>query len=110
MPDDAKQSPTALVTGGRRGIGRAIAVELASRGYDVAIADVIDDDDTALTLRAIEGHGQRSLFVQSNLQEVESHVEVLERVLAWCGEEAGFGAKAGLLIALRQPANPIDLP
>src|SRR5258708_3386641 len=100
MPDDAKQSLAALVSGGRRGIGRAIAVELASRGYDVAITDLIDDEDTALTLRAIEDQGQRSLFVQSNLQDVESHERVLERVLAWCGNldclvnNAGIGSPA----------------
>ncbi|MBC8745534.1 NAD(P)-dependent dehydrogenase (short-subunit alcohol dehydrogenase family) [Paraburkholderia sp. WC7.3g] len=100
MLDDAMQPLAALVTGGRRGIGRAIAVELASRGYDVAITDVVDDEDTALTLRAIEDQGRRSLFVQANLQDVASHTRVLERVLAWCGDldclvnNAGIGSPA----------------
>src|SRR5258708_19740109 len=94
MAEDAKQVLAAPVTGWRRGIGRAIAVELASRGYDVAITDLIDDEDTALTLRAIEDQGQRSLFVQSNLQDVESHERVLERVLARCGNLDCLGHNA----------------
>lgn len=83
MPDDIQQRATALVTGGRRGIGRAIAVELACRGYDVAISDVVDDAEAALTLSAIAEMGARSLFVQSNLQDVASHAQALERVFAW---------------------------
>jgi NAD(P)-dependent dehydrogenase (short-subunit alcohol dehydrogenase family) len=111
MPEDIKQQPTALVTGGRRGIGRAIAVELARRGYDVAISDLLEDADAALTLRAIEACGARALFVQSNLQNVASHAQALERVLAWCAQldclvnNAGIGSPArGDLLDLRPEA------
>ncbi|MBU6488381.1 MAG: SDR family NAD(P)-dependent oxidoreductase, partial [Burkholderiales bacterium] len=45
---------TALVTGGRRGIGRAIAIELAKRGFDVAFTDVAAGDDVQGTLAEIE--------------------------------------------------------
>lgn len=94
------ETRTALVTGGRRGIGRAIALELASRGYDVAITDMVDDEDTALTLTAIEHFGVRSLFVEANLRDVASHADVLDRVLTWCGtldclvNNAGIGSPA----------------
>ena len=84
-PDAERPFPAALVTGGRRGIGRAIAIELASRGYDVAITDVVEDDDAAATLRAIEDQGARSLFIASDLQALSSHAEVLDRLLTWCG-------------------------
>lgn len=106
--EGAGQFPAALVTGGRRGIGRAVAIELASRGYDVAIADVVEDDDAAATLKAIEDHGARALFIEADLQVLASHAALLERLLAWCGRldclvnNAGIGSPArGDLLELR---------
>lgn len=75
----------ALVTGARRGIGRAIACELARRGYDVAFTDIEDDEDTNVTARSIEAHGVRTLFVRSNLGAVASHAMLVERVVDWGG-------------------------
>src|ERR1700733_4514952 len=49
------QTPhTALVTGGARGIGRAIATALADEGHRVAVAD-IDDAQANDTAKAING-------------------------------------------------------
>jgi NAD(P)-dependent dehydrogenase (short-subunit alcohol dehydrogenase family) len=47
---------TVVVTGGGRGIGRAIVVELASRGHQVAVVDV-RGDDAASTAAAVAGAG-----------------------------------------------------
>ena len=38
------QGKTAVVTGARRGIGRAIALALAEAGADVAVCDIVADD------------------------------------------------------------------
>ena len=45
---------TALVTGAARGIGAAIATELAAQGHRVAVADILDQD-AAKTAAAIDG-------------------------------------------------------
>jgi len=44
----------ALVTGAARGIGRAIAIELAEAGNKVVVADILDDE-AAATAADIEG-------------------------------------------------------
>jgi NAD(P)-dependent dehydrogenase (short-subunit alcohol dehydrogenase family) len=43
--------PVALVTGARRGIGRAICVALAKSGNDIAFTDVAEDEATEETLK-----------------------------------------------------------
>lgn len=92
------QRPVALVTGGRRGIGRAIACELARRGYDVAITDLDDDEDASVTTRTIEAQGGRALFVRANLGDVTSHAAAVDRVVGWGGpidclvNNAGIGS------------------
>jgi 3-oxoacyl-[acyl-carrier protein] reductase len=52
---------SALVTGGGRGIGRAIALALAADGADVAVNYRRDADSAAATVREIEALGRRGL-------------------------------------------------
>lgn len=68
---------TALVTGGGRGIGRAICTELASNGLDVAVAD-IDRDGMAETCDAIKRHGGRAVSVYTDVSDETSVTESVE--------------------------------
>ena len=52
------EKQTAVVTGGSRGIGRAIAVELARHGYDVVITYKANDEAAAETLQLIRDAGR----------------------------------------------------
>jgi 3-oxoacyl-[acyl-carrier protein] reductase len=60
---------TALVTGGSRGIGRAIAEAFARAGADVAVAFRGREADARATCTAIEGAGQRALAVQADVSD-----------------------------------------
>jgi NAD(P)-dependent dehydrogenase (short-subunit alcohol dehydrogenase family) len=57
---------SALVTGGSRGIGAAIALELAKRGANVAITYERSADRAAEVVRAIEEKGRRGLAIQAD--------------------------------------------
>ena len=56
----------ALVTGGSRGIGAAIALALAQKGADVAITYERSADRAAEVVRAIEQTGRRGLAIQAD--------------------------------------------
>ena len=79
MPN--RNRPTALVTGGRRGIGRAIAWALGTAGFDVAINDLAEDDAVRETLDGLEVRKCRNLFVPGDVGDLDGHAALLER--AW---------------------------
>lgn len=75
----------AAVTGAGSGIGRALAIELARRGCDVAISDV-DDAGLAETRRLVDAVG--------GVKVATAHVDVADRaaVFAWAADVVeGFG-------------------
>lgn len=77
--------PTALVTGGNRGIGRGIVVELARRGFDVAFADLAENADTAATLAGALAHGARCIFLQGDIARIDTHAALLDAAIAALG-------------------------
>ncbi|MDQ2081482.1 glucose 1-dehydrogenase [Xanthobacteraceae bacterium Astr-EGSB] len=74
----------AIVTGGRRQLGRAQAVRLAECGADVCVADIAIDDDMQTTVATIEKLGRRVLPVVCDVSkraQVEAMVESCVREL-----------------------------
>jgi 3-oxoacyl-[acyl-carrier protein] reductase len=64
-------SRTALVTGGSRGIGAAIARRLAADGADVAVTYVSSRDKAEAVVAEIEAAGRRGLAIQSDSADAE---------------------------------------
>lgn len=58
----------ALVTGGGRGIGRTIALELAKAGADLVIAD-LDEETSAQVKKEVEQLGRKALVVRVNVTQ-----------------------------------------
>jgi len=65
---DELQGKVALVTGGARGIGRSIVLELAHQGSDVVVSDV-DFQGAEKVVREVEGLGLHSLAVKADVSE-----------------------------------------
>ena len=61
----------ALVTGGSRGIGRAIALALADRGARVAVNYVRNAEAAAEVVQAIGGGGSEAVAVQGDVAKAE---------------------------------------
>ncbi len=71
---------TALVTGGSRGIGRAIAVRLAEAGCDVAINYLRQRTAAEETCAAIRAAGARALAIRANVGEQENIPPMIDEI------------------------------
>jgi 3-oxoacyl-[acyl-carrier protein] reductase len=72
---------TALITGGSRGIGRAIALRLATQGADVAFTYRGNAAAAADTTATIEGLGRRALAIQADASQPDTAETVVKTTL-----------------------------
>ncbi len=84
----------AVVTGGNRGIGRAIAVALAADGFAVAVT-ARDTDALADTVAAIEADGGTALALPCDVRDEES-VATMARHVVGLGRVHTVVANAGI--------------
>ena len=91
------QGKTALVTGGSRGIGRAICLELAGRGAAVAVnyrSRATAAEETAAAAREL---GASALAIQADVSHRAEVAAMVKRVVAGLGPPDILVNNAGLL-------------
>jgi len=71
----------AIVTGGTRGIGRAIALDLAANGADIAINYRKSVDLAQELAEIIRGMGRRALVIQADVSSFDDAQAMVEKVL-----------------------------
>jgi len=101
---------TALVTGGSRGIGRAIALSLAVAGADVAVNYRRDAEAANETIAAIQALGRKAIGYSASVGNWDEDVAMVDRVLADFGgidilvNNAGIASR-GQSVADTDPAE-----
>jgi len=94
----------AIVTGGRRGIGKTIALAFAQAGADVAVCDLVTEDRQLMSVaEEIRKMGRRSLAIRADTSKRSDVETLVERVLKEFGtvdillNNAGTAAPGPLL-------------
>ncbi len=84
MTDNSSPKPAALVTGGSKGIGRAICVELARSGYEVIVNYLSDEAGARETLALVEAQGGRGLCLGFDVSDYDAVQQAMEKIFAAC--------------------------
>ena len=93
---------SALITGGTKGIGAALAILLAEKGCDVAINGRKDDEQAQKVKRTIEDLGQRCAVITGDIGNKADINNIVEQSAAFLGgvnvlvHSAGGGVAGGI--------------
>jgi len=72
---------TALITGASRGIGKAIALLFAREGADIAITNIVDDEEFRNALKEIKIHGVKVKGYISNAASYDDSQRVISEIV-----------------------------
>ena len=100
---------TAIVTGGSRGIGFGIALELAKHGYNIAILDVNDLEDPSRpdykeNMAKLEAAGAEYLYQKGDTRTAADRESFVKAVVERFGEIDVLVNNAGLALGM-EPAH-----
>jgi 3-oxoacyl-[acyl-carrier protein] reductase len=70
----------ALITGGARGIGRGVALDLAARGWSVAICYRTSAQEAAEVIDSLKTHGVDGLALRCDVSDPKAAAELVEHV------------------------------
>lgn len=75
-------SKVAFITGATRGIGKSIALKLASCGYDIAINYRTENDDLTKLLNEIKGFNVRCIAVCGDVSDFEACTNMIKQIIS----------------------------
>ncbi|MFK4972559.1 SDR family oxidoreductase [Lactococcus garvieae] len=95
----------AIVTGASRGIGREIALKLATVGYDLVVNYNSNSKAADQVVQEIEHLGKKALAVQANISKVSDTTELFDQAIGKFGHVDVLVNNAGLMIT--QPISEV---
>ena len=75
-----RNSKAALITGGAKRIGKAIALYLASLGYDIALHYNTSKKESLLLKSEIENTGQKCVLFQCDFYDLKKSLKLIKKV------------------------------
>ena len=76
------ENKVAFITGGTRGIGKEIALELSNNGFDIAVNYIAETEENMDNLRnELKENGAKSLFVKGDVSNFEDCEKMVEEVI-----------------------------
>lgn len=106
------EGKTAIVTGGGRGIGRAISVKLASEGANVVICDIVINEAAEETIKLIEEQGVKAAAFQANVTVPEDCENLFKQAAEQFGQVDILVNNAGVTrdnLIMRMKEEEFDL-
>ena len=97
-----------LISGGSRGIGRAVAIQMARDGWNVAFTYVSDAGAAGETLAGIEGAGAKALAVQGDTAVEADVMRAFDETIGAFGGLDAVIVNAGV-VASAQPVAEMDV-
>ena len=99
MPPEAAPAPdgSVLVTGGSRGIGRAVALRLATQGRPVGVLSRTGGEEAEATVAAIEAAGHLALSLKADVADSAQVEQAFDRLEQAHGPVLVLVNNAGLL-------------
>lgn len=90
-----------LVTGARRGIGKAIALALAKANYDVAVADIEQSAELQAVAGEIAALGMKTVALRADISDITTHAKLLDDAEAALGPLTTLVNNAGVTVMSR---------
>jgi NAD(P)-dependent dehydrogenase (short-subunit alcohol dehydrogenase family) len=91
----------AVVTGARRGIGKAIALALAGEGFSIAAVDLIQSDDLDEVCTAIRALGVDACALAGDVSDIGDHERLLAEAERALGPLTTLVNNAGVSVTSR---------
>ena len=88
--------PAVLVTGGSRGIGAAVARLAATRGYDVCVNYMSNEEAAEAVVAAVEAEGRKGCAIHADVANPMQVEQLFEQASSALGPITGLVNSAGL--------------
>ncbi len=106
------EGKTAIVTGGGRGIGRAISVKLAEEGANVIICDIVINEAAEETVKLIEEQGVKAAAIKADVTSPQDAENLFNEAVSQFGKVDILVNNAGVTrdnLLMRMKEEEFDL-